>query len=55
MQFEVLKQLIVSDKLFQMLDSDIAAHINVKQEGKWFKPTELGKELTYILLRQKSK
>lgn len=42
--FESLKQLIVSDKLFQTLDRDTAAHISVRQAGKWFKPIELGKE-----------
>ncbi|GBN07343.1 hypothetical protein AVEN_96605-1 [Araneus ventricosus] len=42
--FETLKQLMVSDKLFQTLDRETAAHINVRQNEKWFKPVELGKE-----------
>ena len=42
--FESLKQLIVSDKLFQTLDRYTAAHISVKQAEYWFKPIELGEE-----------
>nr|XP_042908182.1 uncharacterized protein LOC122271326 [Parasteatoda tepidariorum] len=42
--FETLKQLIVSDKLFRTLDRDTASHINVRQGEKWFKPLELAKE-----------
>lgn len=42
--FETLKQLMVSDKLFQTLDKDTAAHINIRQSGKWFTPIELSKE-----------
>ncbi|XP_055947045.1 uncharacterized protein LOC129980690 [Argiope bruennichi] len=41
---ETLKQLIVSDKLFQTLDKETATHINIRQNQKWFTPLELGKE-----------
>ncbi|XP_055928536.1 uncharacterized protein LOC129959673 [Argiope bruennichi] len=42
--FETLKQLIVSDKLFQTLDKETPTCINIRQNQQWFKPLELGKE-----------
>lgn len=42
--FEKLKQLIVSDKLFQTLDKETASHISIKQSDSWFDPISLGKE-----------
>ncbi|XP_042899321.2 uncharacterized protein [Parasteatoda tepidariorum] len=39
-----LKELIVSDKLYQSLDHETAMHINIKQEQDWFKPVQMGKE-----------
>ncbi|GFW69843.1 integrase catalytic domain-containing protein [Trichonephila clavipes] len=43
--FEVLKQLIVSDKMFSILDKETASHISVRQADKWFDPLTLGKEI----------
>ncbi|GFT29339.1 DUF1758 domain-containing protein [Trichonephila clavipes] len=43
--FEVLKQLIVSDKIFSTLDKETASHISVRQANKWFDPLTLGKEI----------
>ncbi|GFX24041.1 integrase catalytic domain-containing protein [Trichonephila clavipes] len=43
--FEVLKQLIVSDKIFSTLDKETASHISVRQADKWFDPLTLGKEI----------
>ncbi|GFV27672.1 transposon Ty3-I Gag-Pol polyprotein [Trichonephila clavipes] len=42
--FNSLKELIVSDKLYETLDSETAVHINIKQEQNWFKPIRMGKE-----------
>lgn len=42
--FEKLKQLIVSDKMFQTLDKETASHISVRQLDNWFDPLALGKE-----------
>ncbi|GFW24718.1 retrovirus-related Pol polyprotein from transposon 17.6 [Trichonephila clavipes] len=42
--FNSLKELIVSDKLYETLDNETAVHINIKQEQNWFKPIEMGKE-----------
>ncbi|GFX67694.1 DUF1758 domain-containing protein [Trichonephila clavipes] len=43
--FEVLKQLIVSDKIFSTLDKETASHISVRQADKWFDTLTLGKEI----------
>ncbi|GFX61853.1 uncharacterized protein TNCV_1383511 [Trichonephila clavipes] len=43
--FEVLKQLIFSDKIFSTLDKETASHISVRQADKWFDPLTLGKEI----------
>ncbi|GFU11106.1 integrase catalytic domain-containing protein [Trichonephila clavipes] len=43
--FKVLKQLIVSDKIFSTLDKETASHISVRQADKWFDPLTLGKEI----------
>ncbi|GFT50717.1 transposon Ty3-I Gag-Pol polyprotein [Trichonephila clavipes] len=45
--FNSLKELIVSDKLYETLDNETAVHINIKQEQNWFKPIEMGKEYSY--------
>ncbi|GFR15354.1 integrase catalytic domain-containing protein [Trichonephila clavata] len=42
--FDTLKEPIVSDKMFQTIDRETAAHINIKQSGDWFRPLQLGKE-----------
>ncbi|GFX80515.1 hypothetical protein TNCV_5115161 [Trichonephila clavipes] len=42
--FNSLKELIVSDKLYETLDNETAVHINIKQEQNWFKPIQMGKK-----------
>ncbi|GFW88142.1 retrovirus-related Pol polyprotein from transposon opus [Trichonephila clavipes] len=42
--FESVNQLIVADKMFEMLDSETATHIGVLQGEEWYKPTDLGKQ-----------
>ncbi|GFV76185.1 retrovirus-related Pol polyprotein from transposon opus [Trichonephila clavipes] len=42
--FESVNQLIVADKMFEMLDSEIATHIGVLQGEEWYKPRDLGKQ-----------
>ncbi|GFX28907.1 retrovirus-related Pol polyprotein from transposon opus [Trichonephila clavipes] len=42
--FESVNQLIVADKMFEMLDSETATHIGVLQGEEWYKPRELGKQ-----------
>ncbi|GFV80609.1 CCHC-type domain-containing protein [Trichonephila clavipes] len=42
--FESVNQLIVADKMFQMLDSQTATHIGVLQGEEWYKPRDLGKQ-----------
>ncbi|GFT25597.1 uncharacterized protein TNCV_1965191 [Trichonephila clavipes] len=42
--FNSLKELIVSDKLYETLDNETAVHINIKQEQNCFKPIQMGKE-----------
>ncbi|GFV51564.1 retrovirus-related Pol polyprotein from transposon opus [Trichonephila clavipes] len=41
--FESVNQLIVADKMFEMLDSETATHIGVLQGEEWYKPRDLGK------------
>ncbi|GBM40453.1 hypothetical protein AVEN_122660-1 [Araneus ventricosus] len=48
--YECLKELIISDKLFQALDTDTASHICLKQGEKWLRPQELDQEGSKILL-----
>ncbi|GFT95546.1 uncharacterized protein TNCV_1300551 [Trichonephila clavipes] len=36
--FESVNQLIVADKMFEMLDSETATHIGVLQGEEWYKP-----------------
>ncbi|GFW71290.1 retrovirus-related Pol polyprotein from transposon opus [Trichonephila clavipes] len=43
--FESVNQLIVADKMFEMLDSETATHIGVLQGEEWYKPRDLGKQL----------
>ncbi|GFS96097.1 retrovirus-related Pol polyprotein from transposon opus [Trichonephila clavipes] len=42
--FESVNQLIVADKMFEMLDSETATHIGVLQVEEWYKPRDLGKQ-----------
>ncbi|GFY24948.1 CCHC-type domain-containing protein [Trichonephila clavipes] len=42
--FESVNQLIVADKMFEMLDSETATHIGVLQGEEWCKPRDLGKQ-----------
>ncbi|GFU05886.1 retrovirus-related Pol polyprotein from transposon opus [Trichonephila clavipes] len=42
--FESVNQLIVADKMFEMLDSETATHIGVLQGEEGYKPRDLGKQ-----------
>ncbi|GFS83933.1 uncharacterized protein TNCV_2363631 [Trichonephila clavipes] len=42
--FESVNQLIVADKMFEMLDSETATRIGVLQGEEWYKPRDLGKQ-----------
>ncbi|GFX76750.1 retrovirus-related Pol polyprotein from transposon opus [Trichonephila clavipes] len=42
--FESVNQLIIADKMFEMLDSETATHIGVLQGEEWYKPRDLGKQ-----------
>ncbi|GFW78855.1 uncharacterized protein TNCV_2058761 [Trichonephila clavipes] len=42
--FESVNQLIVADKMFEMLDAETATHIGVLQGEEWYKPRDLGKQ-----------
>ncbi|GFV76371.1 retrovirus-related Pol polyprotein from transposon opus [Trichonephila clavipes] len=42
--FESVNQLIVADKMFEMLDSETATHIGVLQGEEWYTPRDLGKQ-----------
>ncbi|GFV40634.1 retrovirus-related Pol polyprotein from transposon opus [Trichonephila clavipes] len=42
--FESVNQLIVADKMFEMLDYETATHIGVLQGEEWYKPRDLGKQ-----------
>ncbi|GFU59559.1 retrovirus-related Pol polyprotein from transposon opus [Trichonephila clavipes] len=42
--FESVNQLIVADKMFEMLDSETATHIGVLQGEEWYNPRDLGKQ-----------
>lgn len=42
--FNSLKELIISDKLYETLDAEIKSHIGIKQGEEWFKPQVLGRE-----------
>ncbi|GFV18791.1 hypothetical protein TNCV_4756781 [Trichonephila clavipes] len=42
--FESFNQLIVADKMFEILDSETATHIGVLQGEGWYKPRDLGKQ-----------
>ncbi|GFS61809.1 retrovirus-related Pol polyprotein from transposon opus [Trichonephila clavipes] len=42
--FESVNQLIVADKMFEMLDSETATHIGVLQGEEWYKHRDLGKQ-----------
>ncbi|GFX46591.1 retrovirus-related Pol polyprotein from transposon opus [Trichonephila clavipes] len=42
--FESVNQLIVADKMFEMLDSETATHIGVLQGEEWYKPGTWAKQ-----------
>ncbi|GFW74304.1 retrovirus-related Pol polyprotein from transposon opus [Trichonephila clavipes] len=42
--FESVNQLIVADKMFEMLGSETATHIGVLQGEEWYKPRDLDKQ-----------
>ncbi|GFV25490.1 CCHC-type domain-containing protein [Trichonephila clavipes] len=42
--FESVNQLIVADKMFEMLNSETATHIGVLQGKEWYKLRDLGKQ-----------
>ncbi|GFT49957.1 retrovirus-related Pol polyprotein from transposon opus [Trichonephila clavipes] len=42
--FESVNQLIVADKMFEMLDCETVTHICVLQGEEWYKPRDLGKQ-----------
>ncbi|GFQ85878.1 integrase catalytic domain-containing protein [Trichonephila clavata] len=39
--FDTLKEPIVSDKMFQTIDRETAAHINIRPSGDWLRPLQL--------------
>lgn len=47
--FESLKQLIVSGKMYQTLVKETALHISVRQSDTWFESIKLGKEIDLYL------
>ncbi|GFR18000.1 uncharacterized protein TNCT_398951 [Trichonephila clavata] len=51
--FDTLKEPIVSDKMFQTIDRETAAHINIRPFGDWFRPLQLGAEATLANIRTK--
>ncbi|GFR31493.1 integrase catalytic domain-containing protein [Trichonephila clavata] len=51
--FDTLKEPIVSDKMFQTIDRETAAHINIRPSGDWFRPLQLGAEATLANIRTK--
>ncbi|GFU58022.1 CCHC-type domain-containing protein [Trichonephila clavipes] len=51
--FESVNQLIVADKMFEMLDSETATHIGVLQGEEWYKPRDLGKQCDIFLCFQR--
>ncbi|GFY20419.1 retrovirus-related Pol polyprotein from transposon opus [Trichonephila clavipes] len=42
--FESVNQLIVAEKMFEMLDSETVTHIGVLKGEEWYKPWDLGKQ-----------
>ncbi|GFV76542.1 uncharacterized protein TNCV_4727621 [Trichonephila clavipes] len=46
--FESVNQLIVADKMFEMLDSETATHIGVLQGEEWYKPRDLDKQCDIV-------
>lgn len=43
--FDTLKQLILSDKIFQRLDTEIVSNISIKQENSWFHPEKFSQQV----------
>ncbi|GFU78732.1 retrovirus-related Pol polyprotein from transposon opus [Trichonephila clavipes] len=48
--FESVNQLIVADKMFEMLDSETATHIGVLQGEEWYKPRNWANNVIYFML-----
>ncbi|GFV74597.1 uncharacterized protein TNCV_5130391 [Trichonephila clavipes] len=48
--FESVNQLIVADKMFEMLDSETATHIGVLQGEEWYKPETWANNVIYFML-----
>ncbi|GFS66274.1 retrovirus-related Pol polyprotein from transposon opus [Trichonephila clavipes] len=48
--FESVNQLIVADKMFEMLDSETATHIGVLQGEEWYKPRTWANNVIYFTL-----
>ncbi|GFS64589.1 retrovirus-related Pol polyprotein from transposon opus [Trichonephila clavipes] len=42
--FESLRDLIISDKLFETLNKETATHIGIREAEDWFRPIDLAKE-----------
>ncbi|GFQ70550.1 uncharacterized protein TNCT_604541 [Trichonephila clavata] len=43
--FDNLNDLILSDKIFSMLEKEVASRISVRAGNDWFRPLELAKEI----------
>ncbi|GFV29132.1 uncharacterized protein TNCV_4601641 [Trichonephila clavipes] len=54
--FESLCDLLISDKLFETLNKEIATHIGIREAEDWFRPIDLAKECDiYISSRSGSR
>ncbi|GFV85992.1 retrovirus-related Pol polyprotein from transposon opus [Trichonephila clavipes] len=54
--FESLCDLIISDKLFEILNKETATHIGIREAEDWFRPIDLAKECDiYISSRSGSR
>ena len=53
LDFEILKELIVLDKIYQTLDKQTASFISRRQRDKWFSPSEQGKEMALFLISRR--
>ncbi|GFU51300.1 DUF1758 domain-containing protein [Trichonephila clavipes] len=54
--FESLCDLLISDKLFETLNKEIATHIGIREAQDWFRPIDLAKECDiYISSRSGSR
>ncbi|GFY10642.1 DUF1758 domain-containing protein [Trichonephila clavipes] len=53
--FESLRDLLISDKLFETLNKETATHIGIREAEDWFRPIDLAKECDiYISARSGS-